>query len=70
LLKVKARLNTSPLSFLGNKANLAQALLEARSISEALHQGSGLSLGGVPDAISVNTESKITSYPRRFCAQA
>jgi hypothetical protein len=36
-LKVKALWNISPLPSPGNKANLAQALLEARSISEALH---------------------------------
>jgi hypothetical protein len=53
-------LNTLPLSSLGNKANLAQALLEARSIPEALYQGSRLSRGGVPDAISEIEIQRIT----------
>ena len=69
LTKVKTLLNTSLLSFLGNKAKLP-ALLEAHSISKTLHQGSGPSLGGVSDAISINAESKIISYPRWFCSHA
>jgi hypothetical protein len=63
-------LNTSSLSSLGAKANLTPPPLEGRFISEAFHQGSGPSLGGVQDAISVKAESKITGYPKRFRAQA
>jgi hypothetical protein len=70
LPKVRVLLNTSSLSSFGSKVNLMPAPLEARSISKALHQGSSVSLGGVPDAISVNAESKTISYPRWFCAQA
>jgi hypothetical protein len=68
--KVKTLLNTSSLSFLGNKANLAPAPLDVGFISKALYQEPTLNNGGVPDARSVNAESKTTSYPRWFRAQA
>jgi hypothetical protein len=65
---VKALLNNLPLSSLGNKANLAQALLEACSIAEALYQGSSLSRGGVPDVISEIEFPRITSLQAVPCA--
>jgi hypothetical protein len=53
LLKEKALMKTSHLSSLGNIANLAPAMLHTRSISEDFHPRSGLSSGGVSEAISI-----------------
>jgi hypothetical protein len=58
------------LSCSGYKANLPPALWAACSISDISQLRPSQSLGGVPDAKSVNSELMSTSHSRRFHTQA